>query len=159
MANDFLGGLGGLMKGLSGLMPQDDPKVKVMQAQTEMSDLAAQENELYAQIGKKAVQMDGLERFGELADRLKLVQSNLTLAANKLKTVQEEKEAAERQEQEAAAQNTCAECGAVNPEGVKFCQECGAKMRMANQALCNQCGEKNPPGTRFCGSCGAKLGE
>ena len=30
MANDLFGNLGGLMRGLSGFMPQDDPGVKLM---------------------------------------------------------------------------------------------------------------------------------
>lgn len=159
MANDLFGSLGGIMKGLSGLMPQDDPNVKVMNAKTELSDLKKQEEELYAEIGKRAVQRDGIERFGDLAERLKLIQSNLALAEKTLQAVEEEKEAKERQEMEADAQNTCLECGTKNPEGTKFCQECGAKLQGATKAFCPECGEKNPPGTRFCGSCGTKLGE
>ena len=44
MANDLFGGLSGLMKGLSGFMPQDDPNVMMMNAQNEVSDLMTQEN-------------------------------------------------------------------------------------------------------------------
>ena len=56
MANDFLGGLGGLMKGLSGLMPQDDPNVKILNAQAELNDLQKKETDLYAEIGKAALE-------------------------------------------------------------------------------------------------------
>ena len=85
MANDFFGGLGGLMKGLSGFMPQDDPAVKLMNAQTEVNELKEQEEALYAEIGRKAIQMFGLDTFGEMADRLKLIQANLQAAEAKLK--------------------------------------------------------------------------
>ena len=56
MGNDLFGGLGGLMKGLSNLMPQDDPAVKMMNAHTQVSDLQKQEKDLYVQIGKMAVE-------------------------------------------------------------------------------------------------------
>ena len=39
MGNELFGGLGGLMKGLSNLMPQDDPAVKMMNAHTQVGDL------------------------------------------------------------------------------------------------------------------------
>ncbi|WP_312613342.1 hypothetical protein [Oscillibacter sp.] len=47
MANDLFGGL---MKGLSGFMPQDDPDVKLMSAQSDLSDLQQQETAIYADI-------------------------------------------------------------------------------------------------------------
>jgi predicted ATPase/class 3 adenylate cyclase len=47
----------------------------------------------------------------------------------------------------------CASCGFDNPEGMKFCGECGA----AIQHRCPQCGYVSPPGFRFCGICGTSL--
>jgi class 3 adenylate cyclase/tetratricopeptide (TPR) repeat protein len=49
---------------------------------------------------------------------------------------------------------TCASCGHVNPEGQKFCGECGTPL----QAACPSCGHVNPPGQKFCGECGTPLG-
>ena len=51
MTNDLFGGFGGLMKGLSGFMPQDDPNVKLMNAQS----VKAEETEIYAQVGRNAL--------------------------------------------------------------------------------------------------------
>lgn len=48
--------LGGLMKGLSGLMPQDDPDVKILQAQAKVNDLKKEENKLYAQLGRQVME-------------------------------------------------------------------------------------------------------
>lgn len=158
MAGDFLGGLGGLMKGLSGFMPQDDPAVKMMNSQTEVSDLKNQETELFAQIGRQAVERQGLNGFGELGERLKLVQVNLAAAEAKLKAVQQEQEAAQRAEDEAAEKSTCPQCGVQNADGVKFCQECGAKLAV-EKVFCSNCGAENAPGTKFCGSCGTKIGQ
>ena len=51
----------------------------------------------------------------------------------------------------------CPSCGADNGPGVKFCQQCGSRMEAAASAVCPSCGEQNPPGTRFCGGCGGRL--
>jgi class 3 adenylate cyclase/tetratricopeptide (TPR) repeat protein len=47
----------------------------------------------------------------------------------------------------------CPLCGFENPEGLKFCGECGT----AVTALCPRCGFANPPQFKFCGDCGASL--
>ncbi len=47
----------------------------------------------------------------------------------------------------------CPKCRFDNREGVKFCEECGAKMEQA----CPGCGIKVPPGSKFCGECGLSL--
>ena len=63
MANDLFGALGGslggLVKGLSSIMPQDDPAVKMMNAQTDLAELNKKEENLYAKIGRKAVELYG----------------------------------------------------------------------------------------------------
>jgi class 3 adenylate cyclase/tetratricopeptide (TPR) repeat protein len=47
----------------------------------------------------------------------------------------------------------CPSCGFENPEGLKFCGECGT----AVTAPCPRCGFVNPPQFKFCGDCGAPL--
>jgi hypothetical protein len=47
----------------------------------------------------------------------------------------------------------CPSCGFANPEGMKFCGECG----IALQNLCPQCGFENPLQFKFCGECGTSL--
>ncbi|HZB02322.1 MAG TPA: adenylate/guanylate cyclase domain-containing protein [Actinomycetota bacterium] len=47
----------------------------------------------------------------------------------------------------------CPKCGSENPEGQRFCGNCGAALA----AICASCGSSNPPGQRFCGSCGTGL--
>lgn len=150
--SDLFGGLSGLIKGLSGFMPQDDPDVKLMNAQSELSDLQKQETELYAQIGKQALD-EGIGRFPDLENKLKLVQANMLEAAEKLRSAQVEKDEKEAGRQAEEQEHTCPSCGNINPDGVKFCQECGMKLGVAK---CSKCGSKLVPGTRFCGECGAK---
>jgi hypothetical protein len=47
----------------------------------------------------------------------------------------------------------CPRCGFENPEGLKFCGECGT----AVTAPCPRCGFVNPPQFKFCGDCGVPL--
>ncbi len=154
MPKDIFGGFGGFMKGLSGFMPQDDPDVQLMNAQNEVNELKNQEEELYAEIGRKAVKLYGLDIFGDTANKLKLVQSNLSSAREKLDKSKSEKEAKEKAERAAVDACTCPSCGHENLQGTKFCQECGTKLEAA-KTFCTSCGSKLAPGTRFCGECGA----
>lgn len=157
MAGDLFKGLGGLMKGFSGLMPQDDPNVKIMNGQNEVNSLKEQESAVYTEIGKLAYEKNP-GAFPEQSNNLKLIQSNLAAAQAKLLALQQAKTAAEQAAKEAAEQSLCPNCGTNNPEGVKFCQECGAKLGAPQKVFCTNCGQQNPPGTKFCGNCGQKLG-
>jgi hypothetical protein len=49
----------------------------------------------------------------------------------------------------------CVSCGSNNPDGMKFCGECGTPLK----SRCSQCGFANPPKFKFCGECGAPLME
>src|SRR5712692_5179368 len=47
----------------------------------------------------------------------------------------------------------CASCGFENPEGAKFCIECGGAVKHA----CPSCGFDNLPQAKFCAECGTLL--
>jgi class 3 adenylate cyclase/tetratricopeptide (TPR) repeat protein len=47
----------------------------------------------------------------------------------------------------------CPKCQFENPEGAKFCNECGSKLEVA----CSACGKINPLGSKFCNKCGYSL--
>lgn len=49
----------------------------------------------------------------------------------------------------------CRSCGFENPEGMKFCNGCGATLKNR----CLNCGFENPPQAKFCGECGTSLTE
>jgi len=155
MSSDLFGGIGGLLKGLSGLMPQDDPNVKLMNAQGQVDDLKKQEAEAYAEIGKLAFQQNP-DAFPDQATRLRLIQANLAQAQATLDAQAKAKQEAESAAKQAEQAATCPNCGEQNPEGVKFCQSCGTKLG-GGAAACPSCGQQNPPGTRFCGGCGQRL--
>ncbi len=48
----------------------------------------------------------------------------------------------------------CPACQTDNRPGVRFCEECGAKL----ETVCPACGTGVPPGKKFCGACGTALG-
>src|SRR5258708_9134320 len=47
----------------------------------------------------------------------------------------------------------CRSCKAENPDGSKFCMQCGASLPLA----CSACSHGNPPQAKFCANCGAAL--
>ena len=48
----------------------------------------------------------------------------------------------------------CSACGGENPDGNRFCEDCGASL----SAVCATCGAQLAEGKRFCGACGARVG-
>ena len=154
MGNDLLGGLGGLMKGLSGLMPQDDPNVKLLNLQMELNENQKKEQELYAKVGMKALEKEGDEAYSELSGRLWLVQRDIRDLQTQLNSTKQEIQEREKQIQTQKQLRTCPDCDTENPEGVKFCQEYGTAFGGERQLIRPQYGTENPPETRFCGNCG-----
>jgi ribosomal protein L40E len=49
----------------------------------------------------------------------------------------------------------CPKCQSENPDGAKFCIECGSSF----EQLCPQCGAKTPAKGKFCMDCGHDLKE
>jgi class 3 adenylate cyclase/ABC-type dipeptide/oligopeptide/nickel transport system ATPase component len=47
----------------------------------------------------------------------------------------------------------CPKCQSENRDGIRFCEQCGAKMELE----CPNCKAKIPPGKKFCGDCGHRL--
>jgi predicted nucleic acid-binding Zn ribbon protein len=163
MAKDLFGGLGslgGLGDVLGGIaksvVPKDTAEGKLLAASSEVSDLQKQERELLLEIGKTAYEQN--PSAWPQDSKLKLIRQNLDAAQ---RTLEEAKAAQEQAEAEKAAEDAkgrCPNCGYKNPEGVKFCQECGAPLDSGGVKHCTSCGAELPAGTRFCGECGAQQG-
>jgi len=161
--------LTGLVKGLSGFMPQDDPDVKIFNAQTEVKELAEKMEKVYARLGRQVYEANGGEGFPEVKAELDLLTANRRVAEERVREAKEEKAARERarQEEEArlaaeqAAGCGCPNCGAVNPAGTNFCQECGTRLMapasVPAKRFCPNCGTEIAAGQRFCCGCGTRV--
>lgn len=164
MANDAFGALGGLMKGLSSIIPQDDPAMKMAMSGLDVASLEKKIEAVYAEIGKKVwPSLKDDPAYADQALALAAAQKELEDAKIKLdsaKAAQAVKEAEEAVADEARqaeeATRTCTECGMLNEPGTKFCAECGAKLP-GGPAYCGSCGAANPAGTKFCSQCGKAI--
>lgn len=155
MANDLFGGL---MKGLGSFMPMDDPNVKLFQMQNEINELLNREREIYAEIGKRVFpQLKDQAEYADLAAELQFTRKKLNALQEELQATKSMKSEQEQKEQEKERSRTCSNCDTLNPEGVKFCQECGAKLNLSAKIKCLECGAEFPVGTRFCGECGRQM--
>lgn len=162
--------LTGIVKGLSGFMPQDDPDVKIFNAQTEMKEFSEREEKVYARLGRQVYETDGGENYPEIRAELDLLVANKQAAESRLQAARDEKAAFERAEAEERARreaeeqaHSCPNCGAYNPEGTNFCQECGTRLTQpvqqapAAKRFCPNCGTEVIAGHRFCSGCGTKM--
>lgn len=84
----------GIVKGVAGLMPQDDPDVKIFNAQSELKDFSKKEEMIYARLGKQVYETDGGESYPEIKAELDLLTANRQAAEGRLKAAREEKAAA-----------------------------------------------------------------
>lgn len=162
--------LDGFVKGISGLLPQDDPDVKILNAQAELKELANKEEKTFARLGRQAYEADGGESYPELKAELVLLLANRKEAEARLQTAKDEKAALERIRAEEEARRemeekarSCPNCGSYSPAGTNFCQGCGARLDQPVQQttvakrFCPNCGTEAVAGYRFCSGCGTKM--
>ncbi len=97
-------------------------------------------------------EQDGRTRFPDLFSQLEPVKSNIAAAQARVKSVKGEKK---KEKRDAEERRTRPNCGHINPDGVNFCQECGAKLVGSVKNICPACKTKNDLGARFCGGYGA----
>ncbi len=134
--------LDGLVKGISGFLPQDDPDVKILNTQTELRELSQKEEKIFARLGRAVYNTDGGESYPEIKMELEVLFNNRHAVEERLQAARDEKilrekaEAEERARREAEAEerarreaeeraHNCPNCGTYNPEGTNFCQGSG----------------------------------
>lgn len=166
MMDDFLGGLGGLLKTFKPIMDatgvKQDDSFSLITLQSEIGDIRKKVTEIYAGIGEQiyVMTLHGQGEFPQFSSNFNEINSWLNLIkekeaqATKLQNELEQKKNAEEQARRAY---TCPNCCCENTEGTKFCQECGAKLGENKPNLCSSCGSQHAPGTKFCTTCGNKL--
>jgi hypothetical protein len=159
MANDIFGSIGGFFDSIAkGVVPANTPDSKIVSAQVDIKNLKAQESQVMEEIGRAAYEAN--PTAWEQDDKIKLIRQNLASAQAVLDEATKQKEAEEAAKTAQSQALTCPnpECGHINPEGTKFCQNCGTKLGIETptKTFCTSCGAELAAGTKFCGSCGAK---
>ena len=71
------------------------------------------------------------------------------------KMAEEDREMLKEESWRAGVRATCPDCGVPLEKNVKFCPECGAKIKQ--EQCCAECGAKVPAESKFCPECGAKM--
>ena len=111
-----------------------------------------------AEIGEKALaEICDKPDFAELREKFDGIEGRIKELKQQEAALLEEKTRFEKEEKERLIRRTCFTCKAVNPEGSRFCEECGAKLGELPREYCKNCGTVNPAGMKFCGECGSKL--
>ena len=95
--------LTGLVKGLSGFMQQDDPDVKIFNAQTEIKEINEKIEKVYARLGRELYQKDGGEGFPLIKAELDMLVANQAAAREKLQMAKDEKAIKEKAAEEERA--------------------------------------------------------
>ncbi|MCL2782131.1 MAG: zinc ribbon domain-containing protein [Actinomycetia bacterium] len=150
-----LGGLGGLLGGLAkSAVPKDTPEGQLLNAQSTLDDLRRQESDLLLEIGRQAYAQN--PSAWPQDPRLKLIAQNIAAAQATLDQAHNAQQAAQAAKAAEDARGRCPSCGNKNPDGVKFCQECGASLATAGPRHCTKCGAPLAPDARFCGECGGR---
>ena len=160
--------LDGLVRGLASLAPQDDPDVKIFNAQNELKEIEEKETAIFAQLGRQVYEAGGKDAYPEAGVQLDALAANRTQIQQKVAQLKEEKAAKERAEAQAAAEReaaeasrTCPNCGTVNAEGCRFCCDCGTRLPEAapvqpKKRFCTSCGTEVAEGMKFCSACGTR---
>ncbi|MCZ9313003.1 MAG: hypothetical protein O0V67_06460 [Methanocorpusculum sp.] len=107
--------LGDLKKGLNKSVEDLNKSVKTLEIQSKISSLKKDADAVYAEIGKRAVEESGPEKYGELGDKLQIILAEIKTEEEKLPA-----DAAETKKTK-----TCPGCSAENPGDARFCSCCG----------------------------------
>lgn len=97
--------------------------MRVSQLQTEISQLEKKQTEIYASIGKLAVESEGLEKFGDVGTELAGLEEETAAKRAELSGLKTPADGSA-----ACGDGFCKNCGTKYTEGTKFCSSCGAKL-------------------------------
>lgn len=97
--------------------------MKINQLQSEINQLEKKQTEIYAAIGRMAVEADGAEKYGDVGTSLAGLQEE---AAAKKAELNELKPPAEASAE--GGDGFCPNCGTKYTAGTKFCSSCGGKL-------------------------------
>ena len=114
--------LGDLKKGINKSVEDLNKSVKTLEIQSKISNLKKEADAVYAEIGKRAVEENGLEKYGELGDKLRVLLADIRAEEEKLPA----------DTADAKKIKICPGCSAENPVDARFCSCCGEMLEDQN---------------------------
>ncbi|HJJ30245.1 MAG TPA: zinc-ribbon domain-containing protein [Methanocorpusculum sp.] len=97
--------------------------MRISQLQSEISQLEKKQNDIYAAIGRMAVEADGAEKFGDVGANLAELQEEAAVKKAELNELKPPVEASAE-----SGDGFCPSCGTKYTAGTKFCGSCGGKL-------------------------------
>lgn len=120
--------LKGLVKGLSGFLPQDDPDVKIFNAQNALKDITKKEEEVFTRFGRRIFESQGASEHPDIAAELERLIAEKAAADDNLRQAQDEKAARQRVQEGIEEKRFCSNCGIAIAAGTQFCTACGTRV-------------------------------
>jgi len=137
-------------------------KKQIEEKNAQLPELLKKQYAALADIGRKAVEEENPERFGDDFTKYNETKTAIEALKAELLTLNSDLAKAEEEKKALMEKSTCRSCGFVNPEGYNFCRQCGKKLGEPVPAptdapkpqFCIHCGTPVVAGARFCSGCG-----
>lgn len=173
-----------MMTDITKFVGQDEMSKKIRAIENKIAELKRKENALYLAIGKKAIELDGYEKFDEDGKALHETLENIETSEKELADAKEEKtrlDAAEKARREAeknattvAGNDTVSNAGATPSVGVTNVASTNSVVSSVEETKettaqqtensitnivvkCPKCGETYNKEISFCQKCGTKI--
>ena len=140
-------------------MLQDDPDVKIFNAQTEMKEFSEREGKIYARLGRQVYETDGGENYPEIRAELDLLAANKQAAESRPRTCRSENVPAGKPRSRSIAAPIAGPIIRREPtlprvwnpfDATRATSACG-------ETFLPNCGTEVIAGHRFCSGCGTKM--
>lgn len=135
---------------------------QIAEKNAQLPELLKKQYAALADIGRKAVEEENPERFGDDFTKYSETKAAIGALKTELETLNADLAKAEEEKKALLEKSTCRACGFVNPEGYNFCRQCGKKLGEPPPAptdapkpvFCIHCGAPVVAGAKFCSGCG-----
>ena len=141
-------------------------KKQIEEKNSRLPELLKKQYAALAEIGRKAVEEENPERFGDDYTKYNETKTGIETIKAEVETLNADLAKAEEERKALLEKSTCRSCGFVNPEGYNFCRQCGKKLGEPPPApaepeapapkpqFCIHCGAPVVAGAKFCSGCG-----
>lgn len=160
-----------LKEGIDKVSIKAKETLEITKIKGQISKIQEQKRKAFEELGSIVYEMINSETFDmdklkEKAEAIKEFERQIKEKEQEILEVQAKaQQEIEGLKAESKTTNVC-ECGAIIPEGSKFCVKCGKKVEIKEEAQTEkapstsqhcECGAVIPPGAKFCVKCGRRL--